>query len=54
MVPAYAQVREEHAENGSDSASHHLGYPEDWSSRHLVISSRSAAPGQPRSFVFSR
>src|SRR5437879_8610376 len=43
IVPAWAQVREGHAENGSDSSHSHLGYPEDWSSRHLVISGERAS-----------
>src|SRR6266576_6154779 len=43
MVRAYAHMREEPAGDSDSASQSHLGYPEDWSSRHLVISGERAA-----------
>ena len=38
IIPACAQMPEGRSESSESISASHLGYPEDWSSRHLVIS----------------
>ena len=37
IIPACAQMPEGRSESSESPSASHLGYPEDWSSRHLVI-----------------